>query len=244
MSLDDMTLEELVAEARRLGVSRPERMDRAELLRRLGKRGRFRSARNLLGRVVDRVREALPGGRPPRTSPSSAPPPGSPPRTPDEPIVTRTLAGLLAAQGHDARALAIYDHLLALDPGDRTLSEEAEALRARSRHRHGAPAPDEVVAVPVDGGALLVSWHVGAPAIARARAVLGEEGQLCARVVLVVPDQLEVVRSDVVERTPIGATGEWLLGAVPSTERCTVSIGLLGETRFVSMTHTRVATPA
>jgi hypothetical protein len=48
----------------------------------------------------------------------------------EEPIRTRTMARLLAAQGHKQRALSIYDVLLASDddPGLRT---EAEQLRAQ-----------------------------------------------------------------------------------------------------------------
>ena len=46
-----------------------------------------------------------------------------------EPIRTRTMARLLAAQGHPARALAIYDALMADDP-DPSLRSEAERLRA------------------------------------------------------------------------------------------------------------------
>lgn len=48
----------------------------------------------------------------------------------EEPIRTRTMARLLAAQGHRARALAIYDALMAVDP-DPSLLAEAERLRSR-----------------------------------------------------------------------------------------------------------------
>ncbi len=47
----------------------------------------------------------------------------------DEPIRTRTMARLLAAQGHRLRALAIYDGLLARDGADPGLRAEAELLR-------------------------------------------------------------------------------------------------------------------
>ncbi|HTU63424.1 MAG TPA: hypothetical protein VMF89_33410 [Polyangiales bacterium] len=48
----------------------------------------------------------------------------------EEPIRTRTMARLLAMQGHPARALAIYDALMATDP-DPSLRAEAEQLRSR-----------------------------------------------------------------------------------------------------------------
>ena len=49
-----------------------------------------------------------------------------------EPIRTRTMARLLAAQGHRGRALSIYDDLLAKNGADASLREEAEALRSQS----------------------------------------------------------------------------------------------------------------
>lgn len=48
----------------------------------------------------------------------------------EEPIRTRTMARLLAAQGHVERALSIYAHLLRQSPGDSALLEEAAAARA------------------------------------------------------------------------------------------------------------------
>jgi hypothetical protein len=52
------------------------------------------------------------------------------PVTCDEPIRTRTMARLLAAQGHKQRALSIYNVLLASDH-DPELRAEAERLRAQ-----------------------------------------------------------------------------------------------------------------
>jgi len=50
----------------------------------------------------------------------------------DEPIRTRTMAKLLALQGHRGRSLSIYDYLIAKAPNDRALRAEAEAVRATS----------------------------------------------------------------------------------------------------------------
>jgi hypothetical protein len=47
----------------------------------------------------------------------------------EEPIRTRSMARLLASQGHRNRALKIYDALLAANGGDAELRAEAEALR-------------------------------------------------------------------------------------------------------------------
>ncbi|RLB36899.1 MAG: hypothetical protein DRH30_14160 [Deltaproteobacteria bacterium] len=53
----------------------------------------------------------------------------------EEPFPTRTMARILAEQGHFKRALAIYAGLLREEPGDRELSAEADGVRARSRAR-------------------------------------------------------------------------------------------------------------
>jgi hypothetical protein len=55
-----------------------------------------------------------------------------PQRVQHEPIRTRTMARLLAAQGYRQRALAIYEELLAQAGADDGLRQEAAALRART----------------------------------------------------------------------------------------------------------------
>jgi hypothetical protein len=55
-----------------------------------------------------------------------------PQRVKHEPIRTRTMARLLAAQGYRQRALAIYEELLAEAGADDALRAEAEALRTRA----------------------------------------------------------------------------------------------------------------
>ena len=53
----------------------------------------------------------------------------------EEPFPTRTMARILAEQGHFKRSLAIYAGLLRGAPGDRDLSAEAADVRVRSRAR-------------------------------------------------------------------------------------------------------------
>jgi hypothetical protein len=48
----------------------------------------------------------------------------------DEPIRTRSMARLLAQQGHPQRALSILEYLLARNAADAELRAEAEAVRA------------------------------------------------------------------------------------------------------------------
>jgi len=52
-----------------------------------------------------------------------------------EPFPTRTMARILAEQGHFKRSLAIYTALLRNEPADRELSAEVDEVRARSRAR-------------------------------------------------------------------------------------------------------------
>jgi hypothetical protein len=114
--------------------------------------GQASGARNRRGDQLERMREvldrdralaaaALPERRP---APSSAPVAIAAVSTPepaaaepaavvcDEPIRTRSMAKLLAAQGHLERALSIYAYLLAQDGGNPTLHAEVAALRASS----------------------------------------------------------------------------------------------------------------
>jgi len=72
------------------------------------------------------------------TASSSRPPAGVFSRnagTFEEPFPTRTMARILAEQGHFKRSLAIYAKLLRDQPEDAELSAEAEEVRMRSRAR-------------------------------------------------------------------------------------------------------------
>ncbi len=53
----------------------------------------------------------------------------------EEPFPTRTMARILADQGHFKRSLAIYAKLLVDQPNDTELSGEAERVRAQARAR-------------------------------------------------------------------------------------------------------------
>lgn len=108
------------------------------------------SMRDRPGRQLERMREVLERDRalasaslpdePPRATKTVTPADDVPrtiaPATPvvcDEPIRTRSMAKLLAAQGHADRALAIYAYLLAQDAGNAMLQAEAAALREAQR---------------------------------------------------------------------------------------------------------------
>jgi len=194
--------------------------------------------------VVERVREVLPlGSRSPAEngeaarSSSRAPAKKGPP--PNEPILTRTMAGVLAAQGHDGRALAIYEHLLERTPDDPRLLAETNELRARMADT-SAQVSDEVAMVALPGARLLVSWDVGEDSVARARGVAGASGSLVVRVVIVASDGSASVTSSVREQKGVEPRGEWVIDGLPPDARMTASVGVEANGRFVSAAHTRV----
>jgi hypothetical protein len=180
-----------------------------------------------------------------------------------EPIRTRSMARLLAAQGHKERALAIYEELLArgaTEPGsepgsERELADELNALR------QGAPVPHPELPKPKDRSSvelpeqrerflcegepekgLTLRWDISDEGCARARAVLGAgegEAELTLRLVAIRPDPdpVKVVRSEITEHGPVSAAGEWSLGPLRQAARCIAAIGLRAGDRFVSIAH-------
>jgi hypothetical protein len=189
-----------------------------------------------------------PGAATPSSEPVPQPPQSSPPPSGGEPIETKTMAHLLAEQGHTRRALGIYHKLLEQRPGDPELEGLIEKLRNRRRDEgkdpNGTSGHDqEVVSVAVDAQQVLVSWAVHQDAIARARQLLGGPGALTARLVVVAPDDETVVRSETRERRDVPHTGEWVVDDLPPGTRATASVGLTEGERFVSIAHARTIRP-
>jgi hypothetical protein len=83
--------------------------------------------------IISQCVAAASSAPPPRESPEQAPP------VCDEPIRTRSMARLLASQGHHRRALSIYDVLLAANTSDVTLQAEAAALRSLAEQSAATP---------------------------------------------------------------------------------------------------------
>lgn len=80
-----------------------------------------------------------PADAPYRTKPASSNPPvgvfSAARTTFEEPFPTRTMARILADQGHYKRSLAIYANLVRDTPNDSELRGEADAVRSQSRAR-------------------------------------------------------------------------------------------------------------
>ena len=177
----------------------------------------------------------------------------------EEPIRTRSMAQLLAAQGHRERALAIYEELIAQDSTDKTLEREAAALRRGEpaqdialpeppREQRPSQAPSGVWSsskerLTCEGephSGLLLRWAITHEGERRARAVLGVDdgaGELTVRLVSIRPDAERIVRSEITEHGPVAASGEWAPGPLLDTERCVAAIGMRAGDRFVSIVH-------
>lgn len=163
-----------------------------------------------------------------------------------EPILTRTMAELLASQGHPRRALAIYYRLAQQDADDLTLQQRLHELR-RQVLRDSAPQGAQrnearrdtsaVVAIALDAQRVLIAWQVEEATLAQARMVLQSVGIPTVRAVVVAPHDRNVTQSETRELPAIGLEGEWLLEQLPTAAQITVSIGLQGTHRFVSAVH-------
>jgi hypothetical protein len=177
----------------------------------------------------------------------------------EEPIRTRSMAQLLAAQGHRERALAIYEELIAQDSTDRALEREAAALRRgepaqeialpeppRSDRPSQAPSgvwsssKERLTCEGEPNSGLLLRWAITHEGERRARAVLGvsdADGELTVRLVSIRPDAERIVRSEITEHGPVAASGEWAPGPLVDAERCVAAIGMRAGGRFVSIVH-------
>ncbi len=155
LELDRKSRNELVEEARGLGVDRPERMTRVELVDEIIRRttpaaeqaearGLFGVARSMLASVVEsglnlpEAASVIRGGATPSV------PTGS-----QAPVATVTLAEIYAAQGHKGRALRMVEEVLRTEPDHqealrvlRELGQPEAAFKQPSDSSSLAPAPD------------------------------------------------------------------------------------------------------
>jgi hypothetical protein len=99
------------------------------------------------------------------------------------------------------------------------------------------PNADRVAWIDAQGAAPRIQWQASAAGVRRARAVLGSDGELAVRVVVVAPDAHEFVRADVIERGPVEASGEMASAAAPEGARRIAAVGLRADDRFVSIAH-------
>jgi hypothetical protein len=238
--------------------TRPDLVQRARRAARLGGSALRLAgdiARGLYDLATTRDRRAPPAGRPSTGATTAAPPAPAPQRPvptskappaqgadappaaePDpEPIRTRTLARLLAKQGHHTRAMAMYEALLAEEPDDDALRRELAAVRTEGDGSDEA----EMVSVAVDERTVWVSWNVTEGGAERARRLLGEPAPLAVRLAVTAPDPATIVGTRTRELRDVDPSGEWWVRDLPEGARATASVGVLGGGRFVSIAHSR-----
>lgn len=152
----------------------------------------------------------------------------------NEPLPTRTMARLLAEQGHLDRAQAIYWKLQKESPDDTTIAAEFEALAKRplssSRTEN---AGDEIVFASGKAG-VVVAWTLAEATLSEARAVCGG-GELVLRAVVVRAKDERIARR--ILDSPISQHDDTaLIEALPGA-RVTAAIGFLDGDRFFSVLH-------
>lgn len=249
-------------------------------------------ARGLLRRVVSKVRGALPmPSSPPRPSRPSLMMSGSEERSPDrykgqgntapsessadrggrvsqssadaeEPIPTRTMAGLLAAQGHPERAIAIYEQIAALEPFATDVEQAIAKLkhemptaagntaaegRASTDAKTAADAPRHAtIGLSVGDGATTIRWQVPASAIARGNRMLEAPGALTLRIVVVTADdagRCERHQTDLPVASQDGERDVRLDELREPSASVTAAIGVERGGKFVSIAHAAPTRP-
>jgi hypothetical protein len=173
---------------------------------------------------------------------------------PQKPGRTRFVARAAASQGYNGLALSIYDELIAQNPDDIRLKEEAEEIRSGQPlfDRIMTPSPelpsisqvalfDEENLIRVldtnKKNEITLSWKIAPQGRERAEKLLGQPGELYLRIFQISADPASVVRSDVIEYGPVKESDWWtardlVVGSVRS-----VAIGLKTDQRFAAITH-------
>jgi hypothetical protein len=145
--LEGLRREELVIEARRFGVKRPEVMTRVELVDEIVRLGtpnplERKKARGWLGVARDLIASAVEQGLnlPDAAALIRGEIRFEPLRTPHRPVATVTLAEIYGAQGHFGRALGILDEVLAKEP-EHGIARTLRDRLARERDEKKGDAP-------------------------------------------------------------------------------------------------------
>jgi hypothetical protein len=91
---------------------------------------------------------------------------------------------------------------------------------------------------------LCLRWQVSDDGLRRARAVLGDVGELAIQLVDVRTDAHQIVRTEITEHGPVGMRDTWTAPPRPTGARCVAAVGLRQGTRFVAIAHVRAAVSA
>lgn len=164
---------------------------------------------------------------------------------PEEPIQTRTMARLLASQGHRERALKIYDRLLARHPEDDSLRDERQEFAEVGILSEDAQyATDHVDVARTHATSLFIRWELTQNGVRRAAAVCKGEPEIVVRVVTHEVDENAQIRRDVRDFSADGKVGERLVAEIGEDAVCVVAVGVGRGSHFVSIAHARAPLPA
>lgn len=160
------------------------------------------------------------------------------PTTEDEPIQTRTMARLLANQGHSERALAIYDLLVSESPEDADLKAERDELALTGNLSSGAEyASDHLEITRTHATSIFVRWELTQSGVKRASALCSSDPALTLRLVCLDADENAVVTSVVRDFAAEGRVGEKLIADLSPTSACVAAVGVGTGAAFVSIAH-------
>ena len=218
--IERWTRDVLEHEARKRGIRDPEVRTHAELVRLILRHDyasphSLRNARKLLGSLLETAGVTLR---------SYAPPVPQAPVRERRPTPAATRTPIAAGPAPKLPAASEPPPPPEAAPAN---SKPRAAGSSSVRLDHSRPGPRE----------LHVRWEISEQAAARARSLLGSDGELAVRLVSVRADPTHVVLSDVTEHGPIDAAGEWVAELASADTHCVTSVGVRDAGRFVSIVH-------
>jgi tetratricopeptide (TPR) repeat protein len=151
------------------------------------------------------------------------------------PIATQTIARIYVQQGKLEQAEAIYVQLLELSPGDAQLEKELAEVKKKRQESPASPSlQKEGLELSKSAETLQCRWTVTTRGVARARLVLGCDGQLTLRVAGFPADPEVATKDMVLDKL----SGSLAFASPPGSSLVTASIGLLdAEGVFASIVH-------
>ena len=161
-------------------------------------------------------------------------------------------AALSSLPGPIATVNRLRSHLpLQRKPAPSGPEWQAPAPVERAAHRDvvrpAPPPPDACDRLHCEGepsSGLRLRWQISEDGLRRARAVLGDVGELAIQLVDVRTDAQQIVRTEITEHGPVAMRDVWTTPPRPTGARCVAAVGLRQGTRFVAIAHTRADSPA
>lgn len=154
----------------------------------------------------------------------------------NEPIQTRTMAQLLAEQGHEERAAEIYRSILRRNPEDLALRNELNELEvSRSSQIPMPPEENDEISCHMQDGLVIVNWKISSSGMRRSKLIL-PDGELTLRCVLI-STQANGRVLDEQQDFAVQAHGTKSLDALVSGTRIAAAVGLKDGREFVSIAH-------